>query len=111
MSDKSLFFIKEAIKTKKPVSLKYVRADGKVTKHNAIYPHRTYDKNNHIFFDAYCHFTNDTRTFRLDRVQSLRLAPEQKRKFQKALLWRMAKVVFVMVVIFEILRRCGLIGG
>jgi len=111
MNEKYLSFIEAAIKKRKPLSFKYVRADGRSFKHNAIYPQQIYEKNNHIYFDAYCHFTSDTRTFRLERVQSLRLAPEQKRKFQKALLWRIIKVGFVMVVVLEILRRCGLIGG
>ena len=70
--------IEDAIKKRDAISFRYLRADGQRTRHNAVYPREIFEKGNHIFFRAYCHFTKDTRLFRLDRVQSLQLTSREE---------------------------------
>lgn len=73
-----LLKIKEAIEQKTGLAFKYQRSDGQVIKHNAVYPREIYSDEKHTYFKAYCYFTRDVRSFRLDRVQSLRRAPKKK---------------------------------
>lgn len=73
-----LLRIREAIEQKEGLSFKYLRPDGRVIRHNAVYPREIYGDEQHTYFKAYCHFTHDVRSFRLDRVQSLRLNPKKE---------------------------------
>jgi micrococcal nuclease len=43
-----------------------------------VYPREIYSDEKHTYFKAYCYFTRDVRSFRLDRVQSLRRAPKKE---------------------------------
>jgi endonuclease YncB( thermonuclease family) len=70
---KYLLKIRKAIEQKQGLSFKYQHPDGQVTNHNAVYPQKIYRSGKHIYFRAYCYFTHDVRTFRLDRIHSLRL--------------------------------------
>lgn len=74
MEKEHLSIIEEAIKGKKAISFKYLKPNDQLTIHNAVYPKEIFQKESHIFFKAYCHFTRDTRFFRIDRGQSLQLA-------------------------------------
>ncbi len=67
-----LLKIREAIEQKGGISFKYLRPDGQVIRHNTVYPREIFSKEKHTYFKAYCYFTGDVRSFRLDRVQSLR---------------------------------------
>ena len=67
-----LLRIREAIEQKEGLAFKYQRPDGQVIGHNAVYPREIYNDEKHTYFKAYCYFTRDVRSFRLDRVQSLR---------------------------------------
>lgn len=67
-----LLKIRKAIEQKEGLSFKYLHPDGQVIRHNAIYPREIFSDEKHTYFKAYCHFTRDIRSFRLDGVQSLR---------------------------------------
>ena len=67
-----LLRIREAIEQKEGLAFKYQRPDGQVIRHNAVYPREIYNDEKHTYFKAYCYFSRDVRSFRLDRVQSLR---------------------------------------
>ncbi len=43
-----------------------------------MYPREIYSDEKHTYFKAYCYFTRDVRSFRLDRVQSLRRSPKKE---------------------------------
>lgn len=73
-----LLRIREAIEQKEGLAFKYQRSDGQVIRHNAVYPREIYSGEKHTYFKAYCYFTRDVRSFRLDRVQSLRRAPKKE---------------------------------
>ena len=60
-----------SIINKQGLSFVYEREDGKIITHNAVYPREIFTDKNNNYFKAYCYFTKDTRTFRLDRVKSL----------------------------------------
>ena len=64
--------IGQAIEQGEGLSFRYLRPDGRIIKHNAVYPREIFTDKNHIYFKAHCYFTRDVRSFRLDRVQSLR---------------------------------------
>ncbi|MGR3178654.1 MAG: thermonuclease family protein [Candidatus Anammoxibacter sp.] len=70
--------IRDAIEQKDVISFKYLRPDGVVIRHNAVYPSEIFSKGKHTYFKAYCHFTKDVRVFRLDRLQSLRPTPKKE---------------------------------
>ena len=72
-----LLKIREAIERKEGLSFKYLRPDSRVIRHNAVYPREIYSDEKQTYFRAYCYFTRDVRSFRLDRVQSLRLIPKR----------------------------------
>ena len=65
--------VRTAMERDLPVTFRYRRPDGKVTTHNAVYPRRLDLEGDHDLLHAYCHFTRDNRTFRLDRIESIRL--------------------------------------
>lgn len=67
-----LLRIREAIEQEEGLAFKYQRPDGQVISHNAVHPREIYSDEKHTYFNAYCYFTRDVRSFRLDRVQSLR---------------------------------------
>jgi len=92
--------IKSAIINKQALSFVYEKEDGEIITHNAIYPRQLFRRNDHSYFRAYCHFTNDTRVFRLDRIRSLqvKLKPEPLTRKQKIMI--MAGVGFVLLVVF-----------
>ena len=69
--------LRDAIKKEEGISFKYLRPDGQVTRHNAVYPREIFSEGKHTYFKAYCYFTRDVRSFRLDRVQSLRPTPKK----------------------------------
>lgn len=73
-----LLKIREAIEQKDGISFKYLHPDGQVIRHNAVYPREIFSKEKHTYFKAYCYFTRDVRSFRLDRVQSLRPIPKKE---------------------------------
>lgn len=73
-----LLRIREAIEQKEGLAFKYQRSDGQVIRHNAVYPREIYSDEKHTYFKAYCYFTCDVRSFRLDRVQSLLRAPKKE---------------------------------
>ena len=73
-----LLRIREAIDQKTGLAFKYRRSDGQVIRHNAVYPRELYSDEQHTYFKAYCYFTRDVRSFRLDRVQSLRQSPKKE---------------------------------
>jgi hypothetical protein len=70
--------IMAAIKGHEGLSFNYVREDGQITTHNAVYPRQLFRRGNQFYFRAYCHFPGDTRLFRLDRVQSLHVMPKRE---------------------------------
>ncbi len=70
--------LREAIEKKVGISFRYSRADGHITIHNAVYPREIFSKEKRTYFKAYCYFTRDVRSFRLDRVQSLRQTMKKK---------------------------------
>lgn len=90
-----LLRIREAIEQKGGLAFKYQRSDGQVIRHNAVYPQEIYSGEKHTYFKAYCYFTRDVRSFRLDRVQSLRRAPKK----EPLTLRDYAKVVVVILLI------------
>jgi endonuclease YncB( thermonuclease family) len=73
-----LLRIREALEQKEGLSFQYRRPDGQVIRHNAVYPREIYSDEQHTYFRAYCHFTRDVRSFRLDRVQSLQRVPKKE---------------------------------
>ena len=85
-----LLRIREAIEQKEGLSFQYRRPDGQVIRHNAVYPREIYSDEQHTYFRAYCHFTRDVRSFRLDRVQSLRRVPKK----EPLTLRRSAKIIY-----------------
>ena len=105
MEEEHIHCIREAIEKKKPISLKYVRADGKLTRHSVVYPHVVYHKGNHGYFRAYSTSTEDVRTFRIDRIQSLR-----RKRHVPPLRIILINLGFVAIVIPAILQKCGLIA-
>jgi len=70
--------IREAIEQKEGLSFRYLRPDGRVIKHNAVYPREIINSGEHLYFKAYCYFTDDVRSFRVDRIQSLRPTPKKE---------------------------------
>ena len=94
-----LLKIRNAIEQKDRISFKYLRPDGQMIRHNAVYPREIFRKGNHIFFKAYCHFTKDVRLFRLDRVQSLRLTSTEKRfTTRQEIIGAIIAIVFLLIV-------------
>lgn len=87
--------IRDAIEQKDGISFKYLRPDGQVIRHNAVYPREIFSKEKHTYFKAYCYFTSDVRSFRLDRVQSLRPTPKKETL-------NLRKCIIAVVVIFLI---------
>lgn len=73
-----LLRIREAIERKEGIAFKYRRSDGQVIRHNAVYPREIHSDERHTYLKAYCYFTRDFRSFRLDRVQSLRRIPKKE---------------------------------
>ena len=73
-----LLKIREAIEQKEGVSFKYLRPDGQVIRHNAVYPREIFRSGKYTYFKAYCYFSRDVRSFRLDRVQSLCPTPKKE---------------------------------
>ncbi len=73
-----LLRIREAIEQKEGLSFRYQRPDGQTAQHNAVYPREVCVNEQHAYFRAYCYFTRDIRSFRLDRVQSLRRVPKRE---------------------------------
>lgn len=65
--------IRAAMERDLPIAFRYRRLDGKLTRHNAVYPRRLDLDGKHPLLHAYCYFTHDERTFRVDRIQSIRL--------------------------------------
>lgn len=90
-----LLKIREAIERKEGLSFKYLRSDGRVIRHNAVYPQEILSDEKHTYFKAYCYFTRDVRSFRLDRVQSLR--PTIKKK-NRTLRDHVIVVVFILLI-------------
>lgn len=90
-----LLTIGEAIEQKEGVSFKYLRPDGQVIRHNAVYPREIFSDEKHTYFKAYCYFTRDVRSFRLDRVQSLRLIPKKEPLILRGYI---VAVVFVLLL-------------
>ncbi len=62
-----------AIATKSAVSFRYHKADGTVTRHNAVYPKQLFEQGQHTLVRAYCHFTRDWRAFHVDRIRRIRI--------------------------------------
>lgn len=60
-----------------------------------MYPREIYSDEKHTYFNAYCYFTRDVRSFRLDRVQALRRAPKK----EPLTLRDYVKVVIVVLLI------------
>ena len=105
MEEEHIHCIREAIEKKNPISLRYVRADGRLTKHRVVYPHAVYHKGNHGYFKAYSSSTEDVRTFRIDRIQSLR-----RKRHVPPFHIILINLGFVAIVILAILQKCGLIA-
>lgn len=78
MSTHVVSTIRTAMERDVPIAFRYRRLDGKETRHNAIYPRRLDMEGEHQLLHAYCHFTRDERTFRLDRIQSIRLGAPRR---------------------------------
>jgi hypothetical protein len=55
------------------VSFLYEKPDGTITKHNAVYPKQLFHHGQHTLVRAYCHFTRDSRIFRVDRMRAVRI--------------------------------------
>ena len=72
--DDSVEVIQAAIAGKLPVSFRYERPDGRIARHRVVYPKEVFDKWHFTFMRAYCHFTPDSRVFRIDRIRSIRIA-------------------------------------
>lgn len=83
----------EAIEQKEGISFKYLRPDGQITMHNAVYPREIFRNGEHTYFEAYCYFSRDVRSFRLDRVQSLWLTPKTE-----PISWRERIIILVVVL-------------
>ena len=66
-------FIRAAIDQGLPVSFRYERSDGMIARHNAVYPKEVFRQGQHTLCRAYCHFTRDSRVFRIDRIHAIRL--------------------------------------
>lgn len=77
--------IRTAMERHLPVAFRYRRPDGKVTRHNAVYPRQLDRDGDHDLLHAYCHFTRDLRTFRLDRIQSIRLGSARRPEISEAI--------------------------
>ena len=90
--------ITDAIKKKEGISFRYLRPDGQVTRHNAVYPREIFSKGKYTYFKAYCHFTRDVRSFRLDRVQSLQLVQLTRNKRYSGLKERLIAIIVVLVI-------------
>ncbi len=90
--------ITDAIKKKEGISFRYLPPDGQVTRHNAVYPRDIFSKGKHTYFKAYCYFTRDVRSFRLDRVQSLQLVQLTRNKKYSALKERLIAIIIVLVI-------------
>lgn len=69
---------------------------GKVIRHNAVYPTEIFSDEKHTYFKAYCYFTTDVRSFRLDRVQSLGLTLKREPLYLKDYI---IAVVFILLVL------------
>ena len=92
--------IMAAIKGKEGLSFNYVRADGETTTHNAVYPRQLFRRGNQFYFRAYCHFTGDTRLFRLDRVQSLHVIPERAPRTRRQNILSAILVIVAILIVF-----------
>ncbi len=78
--DKPKYFeeIRAAIINKQGLSFVYEKKDGKIATHNTVYPYQLFRRGGQFYFKAYCYFPGDTRTFRLDRIKSLRVKVKQE---------------------------------
>lgn len=85
--------IRKAIEQKEGLSFKYLHPDGQVIRHNAIYPRDIFSDEKHTYFRAYCYFTRDVRSFRLDRVQSLRTT------LKKEVLTLRSRVIAIVLIL------------
>ncbi|MCL4537353.1 MAG: thermonuclease family protein [Nitrospirae bacterium] len=90
-----LLKIRKVIEQRGVLSFKYLHPDGQVIRHNAIYPREIFSGEKHTYFKAYCYFTRDIRSFRLDRVQSLR--PTMKKE-PLTLRSRVIAVVLILLI-------------
>jgi len=72
-SDDASAVIRAAIAADASLSFRYEKPDGTVTRHNAVYPKQLFDQGEHILVRAYCHFTRDSRIFRVDRIRAVRI--------------------------------------
>lgn len=93
-----LLKIKEAIEQKGSLAFKYCRSDGRIIKHNTIYPREIYGDEPHIYFKAYCYFSHEIRLFRLDRVRSLRSTAKKEPLKVKDYLIGVVLILFVPVI-------------
>ncbi len=104
MEKEHIFKIEEAIKKKEAISFRYLRPDGQMIRHNAIYPREIFSKGKHTYFKAYCHFTKDVRLFRLDRAQSLRLTSTEKRfTTRQEIIGVIIAIVFLLIIFLYLL--------
>ncbi len=69
--------VRAALEQKAALSFTYSRADGQVSSHNAVYPTEIFAGRKHTYFKARCYFTRDVRSFRVDRIKSLRSTLKQ----------------------------------
>jgi len=84
-----LITIRQAMDKRRPISFVYKNEKGEIVAHNAVYPRRVFQKANHMYLEAYCHFTSDVRLFRLDRISSLKVVTERtdRRRKQGTFSW------------------------
>ena len=103
--DKPKYFekIRAAIIKKQGLSFVYEREDGEIITHNAVYPRHLFRKGNQFYFRAYCHFTRDTRVFRLDRIKSLQVKPKQEPLTRKQKILEVVGAVLVLFLVFLLL--------
>jgi len=102
-----LFRIREAIEQKEGLSFRYRCPDGRITDHNAVYPRKIYETEQHTYFKARCYFTRDVRSFRVDRVQLLRQVPKKEPLTLRDYL----SVVFAILLIPALYAAWTLTGG
>jgi hypothetical protein len=95
--------IEKAMEGRLPIAFRYLRPDGKITRHNAVYPRKIEAAGAHQLLHAYCHFTKDVRTFRLDRIQGIRLGSSRRVTLAEAVFAGVVVGVFLFLVFLFLL--------
>lgn len=95
--------VRAAIIEKQGLSFAYEREEGEIITHNAVYPRHLFRKDNRLYFRAYCHFSGDSRVFRLDRIKSLQVKPKQEPITRKQKILGVVVAVLVLFLVFLVL--------